>query len=281
MALIIWISTKMRRSPKSPKEPFSWIRVWVWFRYADTPVISVSKAVIVELRWPRYLLCQTGYPFGAVEAQGVAWSLVEIKTPFTRNKRIWQLPLHNILSNMQSKTQDIPGEISAQIPLTMIDCRWKVSLRPSLVHFPETWALSSPGSCFTADSQLMKQGECWGLTSVHFPFTFTINAMCKHLNEGQDSLGALSSVCHLNKWKESDFTDVAASWHLSDIYWWMRWRDESFSRTVWFLSCGGRELSALNVKWGEGYIWYRYSFLGVSVILNHRCSHSSVVEEVK
>lgn len=33
-ALIIWTSTRMRRSPKSPKGPFSWTPVWAWFRYA-------------------------------------------------------------------------------------------------------------------------------------------------------------------------------------------------------------------------------------------------------
>lgn len=37
------------------------------------------------------------------------------------------------------------------------------------LHFHERWALSSPRSCFSADAQPVKQGECWGLTSEHFP----------------------------------------------------------------------------------------------------------------
>ncbi len=35
MGRIISISTRMKRSTKSPKEPSSWIPVWEWCRYAD------------------------------------------------------------------------------------------------------------------------------------------------------------------------------------------------------------------------------------------------------
>lgn len=52
-APITWTSTKTRRSPKSPKEPFSWTPAWVWFRYVDTLLTSLVTCN------PQ---CQTGCP---------------------------------------------------------------------------------------------------------------------------------------------------------------------------------------------------------------------------
>lgn len=46
----------------------------------------------------------------------------------------------------------------------------------------------------------------------------TINATCMH-RVGQNLLGALSSVYHLSRWKETDLTDEAPSWHQSKIGW--------------------------------------------------------------
>lgn len=92
--------------------------------------------------------------------------------------------------------------MAAIISLTKTDGWCQPSLRPSLVHFPESRSPSSRGSRFTADSQLTKQGE---LLRPHFRALFigsTINAMCKHLHGGQGSPGASLSILHLNIWKE-------------------------------------------------------------------------------
>lgn len=91
MALTIWTSIRMRRSPKSPKEPFSWTPVWVWFRYIVFPVFSM--AVMIKLTLPITGFAKWDIPFGAADAQDMGWSLGEIKTPFTKNKQIWKLPL--------------------------------------------------------------------------------------------------------------------------------------------------------------------------------------------
>lgn len=71
--------------------------------------------------------------------------------------------------------------MAAVISLTKTDGWCQLSVRPSLVHFSESRSPSSRGSCFTADSQLTKQGE---LLRPHFRALFigsTINAMYKHL----------------------------------------------------------------------------------------------------
>lgn len=54
-APIIWTSTKTRKSPKSPKEPFSWTPAWVWFRY-------VLVLCSCRPRLPEIPQCQTGCP---------------------------------------------------------------------------------------------------------------------------------------------------------------------------------------------------------------------------
>lgn len=122
----------MRRSPKNPKEPFSWTPVWVWFRYALKESISGTKAsgrfTPVTLNKPSPAL-----PKGIFRGR----SLVEIKMPFTGNYSrtiyiyllfTFILPV-NILPIMQS-----------QMWASMGCCWWKVcsiissiiSLKPEL-----------------------------------------------------------------------------------------------------------------------------------------------------
>lgn len=80
-----------------------------------------------------------------------------------------------------------------------MDCWWKVSVRPSLVNFPETWALSSPRVMLYC---WLSAGETrWMLRSYFHALSIclTINATCKNQNVGQNSLGALSSVYQISR----------------------------------------------------------------------------------
>lgn len=80
-APIIWTSTKTRKSPKSPKEPFSWTPAWVWFRY----VLILWRSC----PWlPGILSARRDVLLGAVEVQEVC-SPVAIQTLFVRKTQMW------------------------------------------------------------------------------------------------------------------------------------------------------------------------------------------------
>lgn len=148
----------MRRSPKSPKEPFSWTPAWVWFRYVDTLLTSLVTCN------PQ---CRRDVLFGAVEVQGAVRSLVVIKT-FVRKKQMWH-DKHSFTIDLKAMAElcrrgSFPWKLSTAVLLTLSgETRWM--LRP---HFP---ALS---------------------------ISLAINATCKLLKGSQDSPGALSSVISIN-----------------------------------------------------------------------------------
>lgn len=104
--------------------------------------------------------------------------------------------------------------MAAVISLTKRDGWCQLSLRPSLVHFPESRSPSSRGSRFTADSQLTKQGELLRPQFRALSIGSTINAMCKHLHRGQGSPGASLSILHLNIWKEFLIWQPAGTAHI-------------------------------------------------------------------
>ena len=120
-ALITWTSTKMRRSPKSPKEPFSWTPAWVWFRYVD---LCSHPGLPVILSARRDVL------FGAVEVQVAVWSPVVIKTLFVRKKQMWHF-FTIVLKAMaeSSRGGSFPWKLSSAVLLTLSgETRWMLRL---------------------------------------------------------------------------------------------------------------------------------------------------------
>lgn len=87
-----------------------------------------------------------------MEVQGAFWTTIVIKTPFGRKKQTWN---------------------NEHVFTIVLQALPELSRRGWV---PESWALLL---CW-----LLKQGECWGLTSMHFP-------------------SALQSMPHANIWKKA------------------------------------------------------------------------------
>lgn len=115
----------MRKSPKSPKEPFSWTPVWVssryvlkystwlWHRGSDRKNAETLNDPLTSF--------QTGYPCWC---HGGAWCI----------PLIWHLPEINWFINW---LQQLPPYSPS-----VMDCCWTSSIRLSLPISSETWARS-------------------------------------------------------------------------------------------------------------------------------------------
>ena len=198
----------MRRSPKSPKEPSSWTPVWEWFRYAALRYLSLlhEGAVIVKLQWP-WMTC---FPKRDILWPGPSWKL-KFTGKQTENTDLFTiLSFIQIFPNTHDKIWVLMGNVSTMV------LQLKTISETLCCSFPRNLSSLLPKVTIYC---WLSAGECWGLTSAHFPSSLAINATCRHPSVGQDSPGALSSVDHLNRWKDADRPDEAPSWHPSDVGW--------------------------------------------------------------